>query len=411
MKQDFLLNSVTAKKLYIEIADLPIIDYHCHLSIHEIIDNKPLENIAKTWLDADHYKWRLMRTGGVEERCVTGNAPSYEKFEKYMQTLVYAIGSPLYNWSRLELYKYFDVTDELLPRNIAAIYNKANSAIAQKRLTPQKILELSNVERVCIVEDATALDVAAYEKVHTLGLKTLISPIMRVDRLLSLSIDEIKKITPSLIAKFTQVGCSAADFGVEYIDEHDERSIEKYSYVLKECYKNNFAVQLHFGAMRNNNKLMFDILGADKGYDSISEKPYLAALAKIFNRVGEVGKTIIFNLNPADNAKIATFAANYVGSGIKGKVQMGAAWWFNDNKDGIMDFFKSLSNMSMLSASVGMLTDSRSITSYVRHEYFRRLLCNYVGELSEKGEFTADFDVLQKIVCDVSYYNIKEFLS
>lgn len=411
MEESYLIYSETAKRLFKQVKDLPIIDYHCHLSINEILENKPFENITQMWLYADHYKWRLMRMGGVEEKYVTGDATDFEKFEKYVQTLSYAIGSPLYHWSKLELDTYFGVNDEILPQNIEKIYKKANETIAINKLTPQKILQMSNVERVCIVEDALTFDGNAYEQVAKLKLNTKITPILRVDKLILLREEEVRKATPGIIEKFLKAGCDSADFGVEFINDDDEKMITKYSYLLNECYKNKFVVQLHFGPMRNNNKPMLERLGVDKGYDSISEKPYLSALVKIFASIQEVGKTVIFNLNPADNAKIASFASNFAGGNIKGKVQMGAAWWFNDNKDGITEFFKIVSSMALLSASVGMLTDSRSIISYARHNYFRRLLCNYVGDISEKGEFTKDFNILKKIVCDISYFNVKEFLS
>ena len=410
MKHNFLLNNETAKKLYQDIKDLPIIDCHCHLDIHEILENKPYENITKLWLYADHYKWRLMRTYGIEEHYITGDASDYEKFEKYIQALSYAIGSPLYHWSKMELSKYFDVDDEILPQNAADIYEKANQTIRQKELTPSKILEISNVERVCIIEDAQKADLSEYDEVKNLGLKTSISPVFRLDKLLLKSEIELKQIIPEYIKRFISVGCNSADIGIEFIGQDDNSTIEKISYLLNECYKNNFSVQLHFGAMRNNNKKMYELIGVDKGYDSISEQPYLTALVKIFNKVSQLGKTVIFNLNPSDNAKVVTFASNYVGDGIKGKVQLGTSWWFNDNKDGILEFFKTLSNHSLLCASIGMLTDSRSIISYVRHDYFRRLLCNYIGEISEKGEFTKEYEILNKIASDIAYYNVKNFI-
>jgi glucuronate isomerase len=409
MTKDFLLYNQTAISLYNDVQDLPIIDYHCHLSIGDILENKPFENISQLWLSADHYKWRLMRMAGVEEHYITGDASDYQKFEKYLQTLIYAIGSPLYHWSKMELSKYFDVEDELIPENISSIYEKANRSIAQKQLTPQKILLMSNVEKVCIVEDAQNCDLSLYKKVKELNLKTSISPIIRLDNLVKKSLSKIKEIFNPLLRQFIQVGCVSADIGLEHIDENDADAIEKLSYLLDECYKNNLVVQIHLGPMRNNNQKMFNVLGADSGFDSISEKRYLCGLRIIFNNVQNIGKTIIFNLNPADNAKIITFAGNFAGDGIKGKVQPGVAWWFNDHLDGIKEFFKAVSNMYLLSASVGMLTDSRSFLSYTRHDYFRRILCNYIGDLSEKGQFTKNYGILKKIAQDISYNNVKEF--
>ena len=411
MTKDFLLYNQTAVSLYNDVKDLPIIDYHCHLSVGDILENKPFENISQLWLSSDHYKWRLMRMAGVEEHYITGDAPDSQKFEKYMQTLVYAIGSPLYHWSKMELSKYFDVDDELLLENINIIYQKANQNIAQKQLTPQKILQLSNVEKVCIVEDALNCDLGLYEKVKDLNLNTSISPIIRLDSLVKKSLSEIEQIFNPLLERFIQAGCVSSDIGLEYIDENDDDTIEKLSFLLDQCYQNNLIVQIHLGPMRNNNGKMFDILGCDSGFDSISEKQYLSGLKLVFNNIQNIGKTVIFNLNPADNAKIITFAGNFAGGGIKGKVQPGVAWWFNDNLDGIMEFFKAVSNMSLLSSSVGMLTDSRSFLSYVRHDYFRRILCNYIGEISEKGQFTKNYGVLRKLAQDISYNNVKEFFN
>jgi glucuronate isomerase len=409
MKKDLLLYSKTAQKLYDNVKDLPVIDYHCHLNIKEILENKPFETITKLWLEFDHYKWRLMRMAGVNEYYVTGNALDYEKFEKFMEVLSYAIGSPVYHWCKFELSKYFHIEDEIIPVNIRKIYDKANEVILKEKLNPEMVLENSNVEKVYIIEEK-ADNLEFYEKAKEKGFKTLFAPLLRMDKILLLDKDEIKESVGSLLEKFKAAGCNSADFGIENLSDNDKDSMEKIIFLLEECYKNDFIVQLHFGAMRNMNSAMMN-LGRDKGFDSISEKTYLSALGEIFKRIGKIGKTVIFNLNPADNAKIMTFAGNYAGDGIKGKVQMGCAWWFNDNISGITDYFKIFSDMSYLPASIGMLTDSRSLISFTRHDFFRRLLCSYIGNISEKGEFTTEYEILRKIAADISYYNVKDFFN
>lgn len=411
MKRNFMLKNQTAEKLYECIKDLPIIDYHCHLDARQILQNNPLDNISALWLGGDHYKWRLMRMGGVEESYITGQKSDYEKFQKYIEVLSYAIGSPLYHWSKLELEKYFGVEEEILPQNARLIYDKANESIAASRLTPQKILRLSNVEKMCVVEDAETFDSSVYDELKKSGLSTEVTPLMRTDKLLCRSLQEIKRTAGKIMEKFVKAGCKCADFGAEYLDESDDDSIEKFSYLLNECYNSGMVVQLHFGAMRNVNGSMFDALGADAGFDSISEKPYLSGLKKALDKVDNVGKTIVFNLNPADNAKIATFTCNFAGGGVRGKMQTGVAWWFNDHKNGINRFFDDISSMAMLAVSAGMLTDSRSLLSYVRHDYFRRLLCSYVGGAAESGEFASQWEILEKIVCDVAYNNVKQLLA
>lgn len=406
-----MLKNETAQALYAQVKDLPIIDYHCHLNAREIVENKPLANIAELWLGGDHYKWRLMRMGGVAERYVTGNGSDFEKFEKYIGVLSYAIGSPLYHWSKLELQRYFGVEEEILPENARNIYAAANRALRERQLTPQKILEMSNVEEICIVEDALSEDLSVYDALRDGKVKTRVTPLMRLDKMLSLPIGEVKSRFGAALENFKKAGCKSADFGVEYLDENDVEGIEKYAFLLEKCYENDFAVQLHFGAMRNCNAPAFRALGADTGYDSISEKPYLSALTKAFAKAGEIGRTVIFNLNPSDNAKISTFAANFAGGGQSGGVQMGVAWWFNDHKDGIYRFFREVAATGLLRASVGMLTDSRSFLSYVRHDYFRRLLCSFVGEAVQNGEFTDNERICTEIVKNVCYDNVKAYLS
>lgn len=450
MKADFALKNKTAVALYDEIKSLPIVDYHCHLSAKEIYEDENFGSITKVFLAADHYKWRLMRSFGIDEKYVTGDADDFEKFEKYVECVSYAVGSPLYAWTMLELDAYFDYSGELLPEKAREIYETANRAINEKDLRPSSVMKISSVEAVCTIEEAFA-DL----KYHELLLgktETKILPAFRgdkiinvfdkdfakyVEKLASVSDTEIYDLNSLLKAldkqldRFKKLGCVSADFafeGLNYVsstkDEVDgifKKALkgdvadgDKYisfvaSYLLNRCYKLGFGVQLHFGAIRNNNEKAYLALGADSGYDSISDLPYLHGLKGLLNSVDEVGKTIIFNLNPADNAIVATFCGNFVSGGVKGKVQSGAAWWFNDTLDGMTEMLKVQGNLTHLATNVGMLTDSRSFTSYPRHDYFRRILCTFLGQKAEDGEFANNFELLKKIASDVSYFNAKEY--
>ena len=450
MKANFVLKNKTAERLYEEVKDLPIIDYHCHLSAKEIYEDKNFGNITNVFLAADHYKWRLMRSYGIDEKYITGDADDFSKFEKYIECVSYAVGSPLYAWTVLELHTYFDYDGDILPEKAREIYDVANKAIREKDLKPSTVMKLSKVEAVCTIEEAFA-DL----KYHELLLgktATKILPAFRGDKIINVFDSnfakyvgilsentgvEIKDIESLLLAldkqleRFSKLGCVSADFayeGLNYVPSTKEEADEalrnamsgkafegdKYvsylsTYLLDKCYKLDFGVQLHFGAIRNNNEKMYARLGADSGYDSISDVPYLHGMRGLLNSVDEVGKTVIFNLNPADNAIIATFCGNFVSGGVKGKVQPGAAWWFNDHLDGMTEMLKVQGNLTHLATNVGMLTDSRSFTSYPRHDYFRRILCTFLGKIAEEGEFTDNFDVLKKLAKDISYFNAKEY--
>lgn len=452
MKNTFALKNKTAERLYEEVKNLPIIDYHCHLSAKEIYEDENFGNITKVFLAADHYKWRLMRSFGIDEKYITGDADDFSKFEKYIECVSYAVGSPLYAWTVLELHTYFDYDGDILPEKAREIYETANRAIKEKDLKPSTVMKISKVEAVCTIEEAYA-DLR-YHELLLGNTETKILPAFRGDKIINIFDVNFKKYVELLsqntgvdvcdmttllnaldkqIERFGALGCISADFayeGLNYVASTFEEAEEAFrnalsgkefdgdkyvsfvsTYLLDKCYKYGFGVQLHFGAIRNNNEKMYKALGADAGYDSISDVPYLHGLRGLLNSVDEVGKTVIFNLDPADNAMIATFCGNFVSGGVKGKVQPGAAWWFNDHYDGMTEMLKNQGNLTHLATNVGMLTDSRSFTSYPRHDYFRRILCTFLGNKAEDGDFTDNMEILVKIARDISYFNAKEYFN
>ncbi|MDO4543467.1 MAG: glucuronate isomerase [Clostridia bacterium] len=453
MNKDFMLTSALSCELYREVRDLPIVDYHCHLDAMQILNDEPYENITQMWLYGDHYKWRLMRTAGVAEKYITGDAGDFEKFEKYIQALSYAIGSPLYHWSKMELSKYFGVEEEILPQNAELIYKKANEAIKTKCLSPKRIIAMSNVEAICTIEEIFC-DLAAHKALAASRFETKVLPAIRGDKAINIEdenfgayIQKLSEVTRIRITNLTDLlfaldkqldaflnaGCVSADYAFEGLNYEKASSAEvnkifcdalcgrvhdkdKYityvlTHMIRGSYKRGFAVQLHAGAKRNNNAAMYKLLGADTGYDSVSDRSYMDGLVKILNDCKNIGKTIIFNLNPADNAMVATTVGCFVDGECAGKVQMGAAWWFNDTFDGMTEMLKATCNLSYLKSFVGMLTDSRSIISYPRHDYFRRILCSFVADFVNRGEFTPNTDILKEIVSSVSYYNAKNYFN
>lgn len=450
MKENYAIFNKTGLELYGKVKNLPIIDYHCHLSAEEIYNDKQYESITQMWLYGDHYKWRQMRTYGIDEKYITGDSSDYEKFVKYIEMLTYAIGSPLYVWSKLELSNYFDVEEDINVDNAKIIYEKCNAAIKAKHLCPSTIMKMSRVESICTIEDVYS-DVK-YHKLMQGKTGTKILPAIRFDKAINIldgsfnsymdklgkatgieikKLDDLTCAIDSQIQAFADVGCVSADIAFEGLNYDEISSVEANAifidalggnvhdadkflcfmlrYILPRCYEKGFALQIHIGAMRNNNAKMFAKLGADTGYDSVSDAKYLSGLKSLLSSLDYVGKTIIFNINPADNQQISTLVGCFVGDGVKGKVQMGAAWWFNDNVKGINEQFEVLCATSLLSTFVGMLTDSRSILSYPRHDYFRRLLCNFVGDQAERGLFTDNEKILTKLVSDVSYFNAKRY--
>lgn len=454
-----LLTNSTAVKLYKYAREFPIFDYHCHLSVKEMYENKPYENLTEIWLKGDHYKWRQMRTFGVSEELITGDASDYDKFYAYIAMLETAVGNPLYLWSAFELEFYFGITYPLTRTYAKQIWDKACDVIRKKQFSPLTAIGMSNVDTVCTTEEIYC-DLMYHRLLREEGgIKTKILPAFRGDRAINIESPEFIKNIEKLgnvanfaihnledmedalrqrLDAFKEQGAVTTDFAIEGLNyfrasredadaafraalKGEVRDVDTYKsymirFLLSECYKRGFSVQLHIGAMRNNNTAMFHRLGADTGFDAISTEDYQTGLKNLLddlNTAGVLGKTIIFNLNPADNEYVGTLIGCFQGSedGVKGKLQMGAAWWFNDTKNGILNHFKALSELSHFGSFLGMLTDSRSFISYTRHDYFRRLLCSYVGELSEKGEFTSDMDVLRKVVGDISFQNAKRYFT
>ena len=407
LDKDFLLESDAAKKLFHEYAEkMPICDYHCHLSPKEIYENKQPDNISDLWLSGDHYKWRAMRSCGVEEKYCTGDASPKEKFEKFAYTLQYCIGNPLYHWAHIELQRYFGIDTPLNAKTADDIYERANKAIANGDFAPQSLITKSNVKVVCTTDDP--VDDLKYHKLlkrveyfHSVGCRVS---------------DQAFDCPPYAPASKDEVNAvfNKAMNGEKLTDY--ECNVYKTPIViaLGEKYHDlGWTMEVHIGAMRNNNTLMFNKIGADTGFDSVGDdniaKP-LSRLLDALNINNKLPKTILFNLNDKDNIVLATMLGNFQSSDAESKIQFGPAWWFLDTMDGMTAQMKSLANLGVLGKFVGMETDSRSFTSYGRHEYFRRIMCNLIGSWVEKGMYAYDEDILKEIVEGISYNNaIKYF--
>lgn len=460
---DFLLGNKFAKTLYYQYAHhLPIIDYHCHLPPKEIAENRQFENITKIWLEGDHYKWRAMRTLGIDERFITGNAPDVEKFDRWAYTVPYTMRNPLYHWTHLELKRYFNVDDLLNPETASTIYTKSGEKLATAEYTTQGLLKKMNVEVVGTTDDPVD-SLEYHHQIKREGkINTLIVPSFRPDKSFScedpaIYLDYLKKLSAvsgvdirsfsSLIQAlenriefFHQAGCRLSDHGLEqlYYPENGmscdveslfkklqaKTSLEKYelhyfkfSVLLELCrmyHKKGWTQQFHLGALRSTNARMLKTLGPDTGFDSIGDFPQGIGASRFLNALdttNQLTKTILYNLNPGDNELMATMIGNFNDGSMKGKIQFGSAWWFLDQKDGMEKQLNALSNMSLLSCFIGMLTDSRSFLSYPRHEYFRRILCNLIGKDVENGELPEDEKWLGKIVSDICYYNARDYFN
>ncbi len=455
MDKDFLLSNPTAIKLYHKFAEVtPVLDYHCHINPKEIAEDRKFDNITQVWLGGDHYKWRFMRSCGVEEKYITGDASDKEKFLKWAEVLGKAIGNPLYHWSHLELQRYFDFHKPLNKNTAEEAWEVCNAALAKDDMSARNIIRRSNVTLLCTTDDP--IDDLRYHKEiaedETFEVKVL--PAWRPDKAMNLekdnyldylsqlekvsgtSIKSFKDLKEALINRmdfFVSMGCNVSDHGLEYVmyQPGTEEQVEKIFakrlagnlpsrgeelvfktefllFVCREYAKRNWILQLHYGVKRDNNSKMYNLLGPDTGYDCIQNKTSAAELADFLNALAitdELPKTIIYSLNPIDNAYIGTILGCFQNSEAVAKIQQGSAWWFNDHKIGMQDQMASLASLGNLSGFVGMLTDSRSFLSYTRHEYFRRILCNYIGTLVENGEFPEDYEILGEIVKDISYYN------
>jgi glucuronate isomerase len=459
--EDFLLDTPAACELYHRhAADLPIIDYHCHLPPKEIADNIRWDNIATLWLGGDHYKWRAMRTAGVNERFCTGDAPHWEKFEQYAATMPKLLRNPLYHWSHIELVRFFGIGDRLLnPETARGIYDHCNTLLAQPDFSCRGLMKKSKVEVVCTTDDPVdSLEHHAAIAADA-SFDIQVRPTWRPDKALiidqpaafaawlealenasGISISTLSDLIQALQNRhdfFASRGCRLSDRGVDTIWAEDcteskatsifakaradgavtpDEALRYKSYLLHELAlmdeAKGWTMQIHYGAIRNNNTRMKKLLGADCGFDSIGDLPVAAALAKHLDRLdltGNLPKTIIYNLNPRDNELVATMLGNFQDGITAGKIQFGSGWWFLDQLDGMTRQIESLSQLGLLSQFVGMLTDSRSFLSYTRHEYFRRLLCNILGNDIERGLLPSDFALVGKMVEDISYHNARRY--
>ncbi len=459
MDEDFMLQTETAKKLYHEYAEgLPIIDYHCHLSPKEICENKKFSSITEIMLGGDHYKWRAMRSNGIPEDYMTGDKSDFEKFEAFAKTLKYAIGNPLYHWTHLELRRFFGIYDILNEKNARSIFDKANKMLEGDDFSAQSLINRSNVAVICTTDDpadsleyhkrikeegklsAKVLPTFRPDKATEIAKETFIPYIKLLSDTFGKKIDSIKALTELMkerIEFFASVGCRLADHALagvpfEACTEEEADTVfkkalsgdlpcEKKENIYKtymlgffasEYAKRGWTMQLHIGAMRNNNTTMYKQLGPDTGFDSINDLSIaepLSALLNSFNEKGNLPRTILYTLNPKDNYVLATMLGNFQGSEVPGKIQFGSGWWFNDQRDGMVEQMKALANLGLLGRFVGMLTDSRSFLSYPRHEYFRRIMCNLIGGWVENGEYPDDFEALGDIVRGISYENAEKY--
>ncbi len=461
MDEDFLLQSETAKELYHDhAAKMPIFDYHCHISPKEIADDKRFENMTAIWLNGDHYKWRAMRTNGVAEHYCTGGASDWEKFEKWAETVPYTLRNPLYHWTHLELRNPFGISDVLNKQSARSIWDRCNEQLNSEGFSCRGIIEKANVHTICTTDDP--VDTLEYHKIiRESDFKVNVLPAWRPDSAMMVEspetfnsyVDKLEKAADQGISDFAgfiasidkrhrffhENGCRLSDHGLDtiYAADYTEAEIaaifakirSRKSLTPDEILKFKSAMlfefgvmdhsrgwtqQYHLGALRNNNTRLFKLLGPDKGFDSIGDLEIARPLSKLLNRLDsedKLAKTILYNLNPRDNEMMATMTGNFQDGTIPGKLQYGSGWWFLDQKDGMENQMKALSNLGLLSRFVGMLTDSRSFLSYPRHEYFRRILCNLLGNDVENGEIPADMELLGKMVEDISFNNAKNYFN
>ena len=458
MDKDFVLKTATAQKLYHDYAEnMPIFDFHCHLPIEEIYNDRKFANITECWLGGDHYKWRLLRELGVDESYITGDKDPYEKFLKYAEVMPYAIGNPIYHWTHLELQRYFDINDTLSTKTAKAIYDKCNEKL--QTLTARTLIKNSNVKKLFTTDDPIddlhfhkllkedkSFDVEVApafrpDKAINIELPTYVPYIAKLAEAADVKIDGIDSLCEALTKRiefFDSVGCVCSDHALDVVmfapctkeqadkivkkalagDDLTQNEIEQYKgYVLvhlgKQYARLHWVQQYHIGALRNNSRRYMGLLGPDTGFDAIEDQTFakkLSMLMDTLDSTDELPKTILYCLNPRDNEVLATIRNCFQQAGIVGKIQFGSAWWFNDQKDGMEKQLTALSQLGLVSKFVGMLTDSRSFLSYTRHEYFRRIVCDMFGTLIEEGEYPNDVEFVGEIVKDICYNNaIKYF--
>lgn len=461
MDENFLLNSKVAEDLYHNhAAKMPIFDYHCHLVPREIAEDEQFENIAQMWLYYDHYKWRAMRSFGIDEKYITGDASDYEKFYAFASMMPYAIGNPLYHWSHLELKTFFGVEETLSAKNAKDIWERCNKAIKENNLTARKLIEMSNVLYIGTTDDPID-DLRYHKEINAdASFKCEVKPSFRPDKALkiqnpgfaeyikqlaqvsNIEIINYKELIAALegrVAYFAENGCKITDHSLERVkflpatEEEVDAIFKKalkgdtisdneacmyLNYTLVNLAKmyteKEMVMQLHIGALRNNNTKMFNMVGVDAGFDSIDDGEIAYSLSRLLDAMNvqeALPKTILYCLNPKDNEVLGTMIGNFQDGKVRGKVQFGSGWWFNDQKDGMERQMMALSQLGLISQFVGMVTDSRSFLSYTRHEYFRRILCNFIGDLVESGQYPYDKEVLGEIVENISFNNAKNYFN
>jgi glucuronate isomerase len=459
LDKNFLLENETAEMLYHEHAkNMPIIDYHCHLSPSEIAEDKIFKNITRIWLNGDHYKWRAMRANGIPEQFITGDASDTDKFKKWAETVPNTVRNPLYHWTHLELDRYFGIKKHLNPETAIEIYNETSEKLGSAEFSVRNLLRRMNVEVVCTTDDPVD-SLEFHKKIRDNGFEIKVLPAWRpdksmavdnpgfynnyLDQLASISdinINSFQSLLDALLKRhdyFHQQGCRLSDHGLEtfYGEPFNDSEI---AVIFKRIRSGNFLTldeilkfksamliifgemdhaknwtqQFHIGAIRNNSSRLFKILGPDTGFDSIGDFEIAKPMSKFFDRLDNknmLAKTIVYNLNPRDNELLISMIYNFNDGVVPGKMQYGSGWWFLDQKDGIEKQLNALSNMGLLSRFVGMLTDSRSFLSYPRHEYFRRILCNLIGKDVENGELPNEPEYLGKMVRNICYYNARDY--
>lgn len=449
IKENFLLESKTAEKLYFEYAkDMPIFDYHCHLSEKQILEDKPFDNIYEIWLNGDHYKWRLMRNYGIDESYITGKKTPKEKFLAYCETLETAFLNPLYHWSQLELEMYFNCKLEINKKNAPLIWEKCNEYIKKHKITPSKLIISSNVKHIFTTNEPFD-DLKTFVKLKDKYHQFTVAPAFRCDKIINIdnvdfnniinrldpkikTLKDLEKELEKRLKNFIAVGCVASDMAVDTvpapstftlakkvfenkrmnkkITEKDASIYKGYImyFLLKLYAKYNIRSEIHIGASRNKNSKAFASIGPDAGYDTMSDTnslENLAALMDQLNNIDALPPIVLFNLNPKMNLELIVLMNSFQDSSYHGKIQYGPSWWFLDHKEGITKHLKDLSSVGHLGVFIGMLTDSRSFLSYARHHYFRRLLCNFLAEAMEKGEITNDIVLVGNVVKNISYNN------
>lgn len=463
MDDDFLLSNETAVRLYHDYAkEMPIIDYHCHLSPQQIYENTSFANLTEAWLYGDHYKWRALRANGVDEQYVTGGegVSDYDRFLAWAKTVPQTIGNPLYQWSHLELRRYFGVYELINEKNAPVIWEAVNAKLASGSFNARDLIKMSNVEVICTTDDPVDsleyhiaikelkdFDVQVLpsfrpDKALEINRPTFLEWIGKLEAVSDQKIDQYDALLDALAARvafFNETGCKVSDHALDYVayaetskDEaaaifskalngelvtlEEEKKYKTYTLLfLGRLYaEHGWAMQFHINAARNNSSRMFGKLGPDTGFDSINDSAVAYPLAKLLDALDKddlLPKTIVYSLNAKDNDVLGSIIGSFQGGGVPGKIQLGSAWWFNDTKNGMLEQMNALANLGLLSRFVGMLTDSRSFLSYTRHEYFRRLLCNLIGEWVENGEVPNDIELLGDMVQNISYRNAKQYFS